>query len=88
MKQFLSSIPVENPYISRQIQEVIFSRKRNIYNHPVVFFNSLLIHKKSTQEHLGLLLDEKLKFLETISEKIKKLTTSNNLILTLPRPSH
>ena len=63
---------MKNLDISRQVQEVIFSRKRNINSYPVVFFNSLAIHRKFTQKHLGLLLDEKLNFPENISEKIKK----------------
>ena len=34
-----------NPDVSKQAQEVIFSHKKNINNHPVVFFNNLLINK-------------------------------------------
>ena len=78
-----------NPDVSKQNQEVIFSRKKNISNHPVVFFNNLSINRKSTQKHLGLLLDEKLKFSEHINAKLKKVTESINLLrklnLTLPR---
>ena len=80
-----------NPDVSEQAQEVIFSRKKNIGNHPAVFFNNLPINRKSTQKHLGLLLDEKLKFSEHINEKLKKVTKSINLLrklnLTLPRSS-
>ena len=47
-----------NPDVSKQAQEVIFSRKKNIGNHPAVFFNNLPINRKFTQKHLGLLLDE------------------------------
>ena len=43
-----------NPDVSKQAQEVIFSRKKNINNHPVVFFNNLPININSTQKHLGL----------------------------------
>ena len=79
-----------NPDVSKQAQEGIFSRKKNINNHPAVFFN-LPINRKSTQKHLGLLLDEKLKFSEHINEKLKKVTKSINLLqklnLTLPRSS-
>ena len=74
-----------------QAQEVIFSRKKNISNHPAVFFNNLPINRKSTQKHLGLLLDQKLNFSEHITEKLKKVTKSINLLrklnLTLPRSS-
>ena len=80
-----------NPDVSKQNQEVIFPRKKNISNHPVVFFNNLSINRKSTQKHLGLLLDEKLKFSEHINAKLKKVTESINLLrklnLTLPRSS-
>ena len=80
-----------NPDVSKQAQEVIFSRKKNIGNHPAVFFNNLPITRKSAQKHLGLLLDEKLNFSEHINEKLKKVTKSINLLrklnLTLPRSS-
>ena len=80
-----------NPDVSKQAQEVIFSRKKNIGNHPAVFFNNLPIKRKSAQKHFGLLLDEKLNFSEHINEKLKKVTKSINLLrklnLTLPRSS-
>ena len=47
-----------NPDLSKQVQEVIFSRKKNINNHPVIFFNILPMDRKSTQKHLGLLMNE------------------------------
>ena len=78
-----------NPDVSKQVQEVIFSRKKNIKNHLIVSFNNLPINRKSTQKHLGLLLDEKLNFSEHINEKLKKATKSINLLrklnLSLPR---
>ena len=78
-----------NPDVSKQVQEVIFSRKENIKNHPIVSFNNLPIYRKPTQKHLGLLLDEKLNFSEHIKEKLKKATKSINLLrklnLSLPR---
>ena len=81
-----------NPDVSKQAQEVIFSRKKNISNHPALFFNNLPINRKSTQKHPGLLLDEKLNFSEHINEKLKKVTKSINLLrkpnLTFPRSSH
>ena len=59
-----------NPDVSKQAQEVIFSRKENINNHPFVFFNDLPINQKSTQKHLCLLLDEKVNFSEYINDKL------------------
>ena len=61
-----------NPDVSKQAQEVLFSRKKNINNHPVVFFNNLPTNTESTQKHPGLLLDEKSKFSEHINEKFPK----------------
>ena len=48
-----------NPDVSKQAQEIIFSRQKNI-NNPVCLFDNLPKNRKSTQKHLGLLLDEKL----------------------------
>ena len=77
--------------VSKQAQEVIFSRKKNIGNHIAVFFHNLPIYRKPTQKHLGLLLDEKLNSSEYINEKLKKVTKSINLLrklnLILPRSS-
>ena len=61
-----------NPDVSKQVLEVIFSRKKNINNHPVVFFNKLPINRKSNQKRLGLLLEKKLNFSEHINEKLKR----------------
>ena len=69
-----------NPDVLKQAQEVIFSFKKNISNHLVVFFNNLPTNKKCIQEHLGLLLDEKLNFSGYINEKLKKVTNSINLL--------
>ena len=77
-----------NPDVSKQAQEAIFSRKKNISDHPAVFFNNVPINRKSNQKYLGLLLDEKLNFSEHANEKLKKVTKSINLLrklnLTLP----
>ena len=80
-----------NPDVSNQGQEIIFSLKKNIDNHPAVIFNNLPINRKSTQKHFGLLLDEKIIFSEHINEKLKKVFKSTNLLrklnLTLRRSS-
>ena len=49
-------------------------------NHPAVFFNNLPINRKSTQKHIGLLLDEKINFSEHINEKLKTVTKSIDLL--------
>ena len=81
-----------NPDVSKQVQEVIFSLKKNIRNHLIVSFNNLPIIRKPTQKHLSVLLDEKLNFSEHINEKLKKATKSINLLRklnlsSLPRSS-
>ena len=70
---------LSNPGVSKQPQEVVFSHKKNINNHRVVFFDNLPINKKSTQIDFRLLLDEKLNFSGHINEKLKKVTKSVNL---------
>ena len=73
LSKFISGHTSVKCHVSKQAQKVIFSRNKNINNHPVVFFNNLPINRKSTQKYLGLLLDENLNFAEHISEKLKKI---------------
>ena len=61
-----------NPDISKQAQEVIFSRKAVKASHPAVFFNDTPVACCSTHKHLGMYLDEKLNFGHHITEKIAK----------------
>ena len=61
-----------NPDVTKQAQEVIFSRKSNKTDHPVVFFNEAPVAKASCQKNLGMYLDEKLNFSTHIKEKIAK----------------
>ena len=58
-----------NPDISKQVQEIIFSRKKNNTSHPSLYFNDTRMQRQSLQKHLGLLLNEKLSFLEHTDEK-------------------
>ena len=52
-----------NPNITKQAQEIIFSRKKNDTSHPSLYFNNAQLQRQSVQKHLGLL-DEKLSFFE------------------------
>ena len=61
-----------NPDVTKQAQEVIFSRKSNKTDHPAVFFNEAPVAKASCQKNLGMYLDEKLNFDTHIKEKIAK----------------
>ena len=80
-----------NPDLSKQAQEIIFSRKIKKLLHPTLLFNNIPSSNGSFQKHLGLTLDMKLKF----SKHIKSLTENTGKTvgllrkfeLILPRPS-
>ena len=74
-----------NPELSKQAQEVIFSRKTNEINHPTITFNTVPVAHASCQKHLGLYLDEKLNFNHHINVKISK---ANKGIGIIKRLSH
>ena len=59
-----------NPDISKQAQEVVFSRKTDKVNHMPLTFNAISVAQTSHQKHLGLYLDEKLNFNHHIKEII------------------
>ena len=75
-----------NPDITKQAQEIIFSRKKNDTSHPSLYFTNARI--KSVQKHFGLFLDEKLWFLEHIDVTINKETVGVNLIRILNLYNH
>ena len=58
-----------NPDVSKQAQEVIFSRKSHKLAHPPVIFN-VPVKRCSIQKHVGIHLDEKLNFNHHVKEKI------------------
>ena len=61
-----------NPDLSKQAQEVIFSRKASRVDHPLVTFNKSPAAQTPCQKHVGLYLDETLNFSHHIQEKICK----------------
>ena len=61
-----------NPDLSKQAQEVIFSRKPVKVSHPSITFNTAPVARTPCQKHLGLYLDEKLNFHDHINAKILK----------------
>ena len=61
-----------NPDLSKQAQEVKFSRKTNKINHPTTSFNTVSVARRPCQKHRGLYLDEKLNFSHHINVKISK----------------
>ena len=60
-----------NSDISKQVQDVIFSRKAVKASHPAVSCDTP-VACCSTHKHLGMYLDEKLNFGHHITEKIAK----------------
>ena len=70
-----------NPDLSKQTQEVIFSRKKKKTDHPIVYFNEAPFAHTSCHKHLGMHIDEKLNFSHRINEKIAK--TSKGIIRNL-----
>ena len=69
-----------NPDISKQAQEVIFTRKALKASHPAVFFNDIPVAHCSTHKHLGVYFDEKLNFGHHVTEKIAKAKKSIGVI--------
>ena len=58
-----------NPDLSKEAQEVIFSRKTNKISNPTTTFNTVPVACILCQKHLGLYLDEKLNFSQHIKSK-------------------
>ena len=54
-----------NPTISKQAQEVIFSKKNVNIPHPLLYFNTTPVIRCSYQKHLGVNVDKKTKFSST-----------------------
>ena len=55
-----------NPDPTKQAQEVIFSRKKKKISHPDIFCNNSLVEQSQFQKHLGMFLDSKLEFQNTL----------------------
>ena len=74
-----------NLNLSKQVQEVIFSRKTSKISQPTTTFNIVPVARTSCQKHLGLYLDERLNFSQHINIKISK---ANKRIGIIKRLSH
>ena len=79
-----------NPDVSKQAQEVIFSKKPQKLFHPTVLFNNIPAQPITVQKHLGVYLDEKLNVNTHIREKkigkaSKKIGVIKKLFKSLPR---
>ena len=69
-----------NPGLSKQKQEVMFSRETNKISHPTTTMNTVPVAHTSCQKHLGLYIDEKLNFSQNINIKISKANTRIGII--------
>ena len=61
-----------NPDPTKQVEEVVFSRKIIPCTHPSLFLNNSLIEQTTIQKHLGLTLDQKVTFQFHVNKKIMK----------------
>ena len=72
-----------NPDLSKQAQEVIFSKRAKNLFYPFVLFNNIPVQRSIVQKHLGVYLDEKLNFNTHIIEKIGKASKGIGVIKNL-----
>ena len=69
-----------NPDPSKQVQEVVFTRKVKKVVHPSFFFNTKPVQQVSSQKHLGLILDTSLMYDEHIRVITSKVSKSIGLL--------
>ena len=69
-----------NPYLSKPAQEVLFSRKMKVQNHPTIRLNNIQVERASYQKHLGLTRDEKVNFKQHIDSAISKVNKGIDVI--------
>ncbi len=61
-----------NPDPQKQAVEILFSKKRQQIDHPVLVFNDIPVGKANEHKHLGVILDNKLSFVAHIKSAISK----------------
>ena len=69
-----------NPDLTKQAQEVIFSRETMKLLHFSLSFNNILLENSAFQTHLGLTLDAKLNFVEHIKNITQKISRTMDLL--------
>ena len=57
-----------NPHLTKQAQEVMFSRNTKKLLRPSLSFNNVSLKNSMSQKHLGLTLDEKLNFVQHLKK--------------------
>ena len=68
------------PDPKKPAQEVLFSRKKLLQNHPNISLNNIQVERSSHQKHLGLILDEKLNFKKHVNGAISKVNKGISVI--------
>ena len=76
-----------NPNVSKQTQEVLFSRKAITTNHITVYFNNVPLIRENFQKHQGLILDSKLYFFDHIIKPTKCINVIRKVNPSLPGSS-
>ena len=69
-----------NLNLTKQAQEVIFSRKSKKLLHPSLLFNKIPLKNSTSQKHLRLTLDVKLNFVEHIKNITQKIRKTRGLL--------
>ena len=69
-----------NPDLTKQTQELIFSRKVQTTNHPPLYFNENVIPQTTLQKYLGMFLDSKLNFSEHLKPIFQKTNKTIGLL--------
>ena len=79
-----------NPDLNKQVQKVIFSRKLKKVCHPPLRFNNN-VSQASLQKYLGFMLDNRLTFVEHLTNVSNKISKTLKLLWKLqnilPRPA-
>ena len=65
---------------SKPVQEVLFSRKKQVQIHPTLSLNNIQVERALYQKHLGLILDEKLNFTQHIVNAVSKINKGISII--------
>ena len=69
-----------NPDLTKQAQEVIFSRKTKKLVHPRLSFNDIPLKNSISRKHLGFTLDAKLNLVERIKNITREINKTKGLL--------
>ena len=72
-----------NPDPTKPAHEVKFSKNKITQTHPIISLNNIQVERVPYQNHLGILLDEKLNFKQHVDNAILKMNKGIFVIKTL-----